>query len=94
MTQEELNTAAAQEKQIARKDVQNTPFSIIENTENQKCMIAVGNAIIVDKEFENENEAAKYIKDKPWDLILNTCAMFTQYCIKQKSITKNTQNNA
>lgn len=60
------------ENNYSRHDVDNTPFSIIQEDTTMKCKIAIGMQFVTDEEFENLKEAENYINAKPWELILNT----------------------
>ena len=60
------------ENNYSRHDVENTPFSIIQDDDTMKCKIAIGMQFVTDDEFESLKEAEKFINEKPWDLILNT----------------------
>ena len=71
-------------KEITRKDVEDTVFSIIESNINKECKIAIANNIISRKTFKNEEEARKYINKKPWELIENMIALYVDYAIVNK----------
>ena len=60
------------ESNYSRHDVDETPFSIIQEDTTKKCRIAVGMQFVTDQEFEDLKKAENYIKEKPWELILNT----------------------
>lgn len=53
------------------------PFVIVEQTTTQdeesttKFSIAVNNQIVSEKTFSTIEQAEKYIKSRPWDLIIN-----------------------
>lgn len=67
-----------QEKQPTynRIEVENTPFSIYEETtesgEIAKAVICIGNERASELDFKDRNEAIGYINQKEWSLICNT----------------------
>lgn len=77
------------EKTIERK-IENVEMKIIEvekvepifnviKTEKEKYVVTIGNVVMCEKEFETATEAKKYINKKPWELIIRTCAYFTNF---------------
>lgn len=73
------------EKTIQTYQVTDTPFTIIEIVEEGKFKITIANNIVSTKEFTSKQAAIKYVKSRPWDLILNVTAMFTDFAIKNQS---------
>lgn len=73
MTQENKATKVAepQEKEelFQKINVQDAPFTLI--CQDGIYKIACANHIVSRKEFENEESARKYIKSRPWELIVN-----------------------
>lgn len=49
---------------------------------DRKVFVAVGNNIVTHSTFDRVEQAKKYIDSKPWELILNTCAVM-QSMLKQ-----------
>lgn len=76
-----------------RHDVENTPFSIVKETNTGKCKITCGMQVMSEKEFESENEALAYIKTQPWELIVSIAALMsnniTNYIINQQKTQEN-----
>ena len=85
-----METLQKKEPNFERHDIDNTPFSIIKETNTGKCKITIANYLMYDGEFENEIQAKEYIEAKPWDLILNTTYMLITNIVKDNL---NTQNN-
>lgn len=59
---------------ISKAEQTETPFTIIFDEETGKWLIALGNQIVCEKNFDDQNLAINYINSKPWDLILTACA--------------------
>lgn len=55
------------EKQLERHDYK--IFSLI--NDGEKTKIAIGNQLITDKEFENDEEAKEFIDKPDWELLAN-----------------------
>ena len=79
-------------KEITRKDVKDTVFSIIESNIDGNCRIAIANNIISRRTFENEEKARNYINNKPWELIENMIALYVDYAIAMKVTQKQLKN--
>lgn len=80
------------EQQLTRKDVKDTPFALIIDAESEETRIAMGNQIIVEKVFENEATARKYINghlEMPWELIFNSLTMYVSFLFDE--ISKNNE---
>lgn len=52
------------------KDIEGLPFQLVINNDNGKTRIGLAGQLAVPTEFQNEELAIKYIKSKPWDLII------------------------
>ena len=48
-----------------------TPFSIVSFKNEERVRIAIGMKIASLKDFSSITEALKYIKDKPWELVIS-----------------------
>lgn len=48
----------------------------------KKWFVAIGNNVVTHSTFDRAEQAKKYIDTKPWELILNTCAVM-QSMLKQ-----------
>ena len=72
-------------KYLNRKEVENTPFAIV--GDEKEWSIAVGSQLITEEKFESEEEAYEYVMKRPWELIINITAMYTEFRINQ--ITNN-----
>lgn len=73
------------EKTFERHDIDDTPFSVITTVEDSECRITIANNIVSRKIFKTKEEAIKYVKKRPWELILNTTALFTEFAIKNQA---------
>lgn len=67
-------------KEIKNIKVEEKPKIIQENIflivkQKNMYIVAIGNNIISNKQFKTAAEAKKYIKDKPWELIINVAAL-------------------
>jgi hypothetical protein len=60
----------AEVKAISYEEMPGTPFTII--NDGEKYRIAIGNEIVCPTNFETIENAKKYIKSKPWDLLAIT----------------------
>lgn len=65
-------------------------FTLVKSEKEKKVMIAIGNNIVTRNYFKNTREAKDYINSKPWDLILNTCAVM-QDMLKKNEEMKNSK---
>lgn len=68
------------------RDIAGTPFAIVENIDTHKCKIVMGNQLLHAGEFPNYEKAITYIKNKPWELIVNTMFIITNHFINNKKI--------
>lgn len=64
--------------------INDTPFNIVEHKE--EILITIGNEVL--KKCETVESAVKYIESKPWELILNACAIYSEYITKTKKEKK------
>lgn len=53
------------------KQVENTPFTVIELESEKKFILTVGKQIASNKQFDSIEEAEEYINKWDWDLIIN-----------------------
>ena len=60
-----------------------------------KVRVVVGNVIVSKQEFETFEKADEYINNKPYELIINTCALIlkAENNEKKDNATKNSKNN-
>lgn len=65
-------------------------FTLVKSDQEEKVMIAIGNNIVTRNTFKNTRTAKDYINSKPWDLILNTCAIM-QDMLKKNEEMKNSK---
>ena len=56
--------------------VEDSPFTLIKIAE--KWQIVLGNYKVSAAQFDDEKSAIKYIKSKPWELILTTIASYLE----------------
>lgn len=66
------------------------PFNIVQN--DNKFLITLGNTQIVSHEFVDAESAYKYIKNKPYELIINACCYAMEMTLKMKG-QENEQEN-
>lgn len=52
--------------------------------EQKKVRIVTGNAVVSSKQFDTYEEADQYIKEKPYELIINTCLYIADMQKKQE----------
>lgn len=48
------------------------------NSDNDKFVIVIGQFKVSNKEFPTAAAAAKYLKTKPWEIILNVAALIAK----------------
>ena len=63
-------------------------FGLVKNKETEKVQIVFGNFLISEKTFNNYESAKKYIRQKPWELIINVSnaiRMFNHESEEQKN---------
>lgn len=67
--------------------VENSPFTLVKIAE--KWEIVLGNYKVSAASFDDTKDAIKYIKSKPWELILTTIASYLELIneIKQQNET-------
>lgn len=70
----------------------NEIFNAVQN-EGNKWQITTGNYIISRMEFETYEEAEKYINKKPYDIIMNLCALIATNVYKLEKETNNNNKN-
>lgn len=81
------------EQQITRKDVEKTPFALIIDADTQQTRIAMGNQIILEDVFENEESARQYVNaitEMPWELIFNAMTMYVSFLFNNWKKTNET----
>lgn len=76
-----------------RHDIRKSPFTVMKNTENDKCKIICGNNLMTEIEFTNLKEAIKYINSKPWELITNLCALMVNNLYQTVTQQQKTDKN-
>ena len=66
--------------------VEDSPFTLVKIGE--KWQIVLGNYKVSVAQFEDTKDAVKYIKSKPWELILTTIASYLELIneIKQQQV--------
>lgn len=74
-------TNLTEKKAFTIDKIKDTPFSIIEK--DNECFIVCGK-IKAEKKFKNYEEAKKYIKTKPWELIALLTEVMYNYMYKEK----------
>lgn len=67
--------------------INEAPFNIVQH--KGEILITIGNEVLGKK--ETIEDAVKYIESKPWDLILNATAIYTEYIKEYKN--KQTKND-
>lgn len=60
--------------------INNAPFNIVEHKGD--ILITIGNDVL--SKQETVEKAVEYIESKPWELILNATAIYTEYIEKLK----------
>lgn len=75
---------------MERIEVKNSPFTLVKN-ENEEVFITCGNQIMSPEKFKTFEEAIKYIKKKPWELI--TTLMFIVINKTQEANKLNNKDN-
>ena len=65
-----------------------TPFSIVSFKNEERVRIAIGMKVASLKDFSSITEALKYIKEKPWELVISIA-----YSIYETFANKNDNNN-
>lgn len=82
---------------ITKTEIENTPFTIITDDEENKSFIVLGNNRVSNELFDSIEEAESYVNDKPWELILVSAAIFIektqQLKAEQTSINLNSETN-
>jgi hypothetical protein len=58
------------------RTVENTPFALV--LQDDKWRIVMGLHIVSIMEFDNQEDAIKYIYKKEWELLFNACAAYIQ----------------
>lgn len=62
------------------------------NSDNDRFVIVVGQFKVSEKEFPTAAEAAKYLKTKPWEIILNVTALIAKATFIEGHEKFNNQN--
>lgn len=57
----------------------NDMFRIIQNPENEKYYVAVGNQLVTKEKFDSEEDATTYLEEKPYEVIMNLMAIVIKY---------------
>ena len=67
--------------------VEDSPFTLVKISD--RWQIVMGNYKVSSAQFDDEKSAVKYIKSKPWELILTTIASYLELIneIKQQQET-------
>lgn len=83
-SQQSIELQKADKKQSNGKPIvvtiNNAPFNIIEHKGD--ILITIGNDVL--SKQETVEKAVEYIESKPWELILNATAIYTEYIEKIK----------
>lgn len=58
--------------------IEKTPFTIIRFKPTDEWMISIGNNQVTEKTFKTKRQAIRYIKSKPWSMILNAAIIINQ----------------
>lgn len=58
------------------ESIEETPFTGVKG--NKGWIIVMGNQMASGKTFDNLNDMKAYIDEKPWELIVNACAIFNE----------------
>lgn len=58
------------------RTVENTPFAIVK--QGDKWRIVMGLHIVSIMEFDEQEDAIKYINKKEWELLFNACAAYIE----------------
>lgn len=59
------------------------PFGIVEN-KKQDYQICIANNLICDKHFKSKKECEEYIKQKPYDIIINLSFLAVEKALELK----------
>lgn len=83
------------EQQITRKDIEKTPFALIIDADTKETRIAMGNQIILEDVFKDEQSARDYVNatgEMPWELIFNAMTMYVSFLFDNwKKTNENTE---
>lgn len=69
--------------------IDDTPFSIIKREDRDTYDIAIGNNIIDETDFTDDEEVKNYINSKPWKLIINATIVMQDYYKEMDKQLKN-----
>lgn len=79
-----METENLKEIKVENFYYQGIMFTIADDGDN--CKIAWGNQLVTDRTFKKKEDAVKYIKSKPYDILLTLSLIhFTNYTKLQKS---------
>lgn len=68
--------------------IEDTPFTTV--IQDDSWIVVMGNYQVSSCKFKNSKDAVKYVKSKPWELILLATAAFTEITNEQKQLNKTT----
>ena len=69
------------------EQIENTPFTIVENDEN-KLLICFGKLVISERTFDSSDEAKEYLNTNMWNVVINMIAAYGWAKNHNKSKTK------
>lgn len=57
----------------------NELFRVVQNPDNEKYVILVGNQLVTNKKFDTEEDAITYLEEKPYEIIMNLMAIVIKF---------------
>lgn len=79
-----------QQKRTKKQEVENTEmkqcdiFTIVKK--NNECYVCLGNEVMAQQKFKTIPEAEKYIRSKPYELLINATCYVIDYIKKTNKI--------
>jgi hypothetical protein len=71
--------------------IEDSPFTAIK-LENEGWALVMGDQLVCDQTFKNEDEATKFVESKPWSLIMAAAYIWVDYINKNINDLKQENN--